>query len=74
MPMTSQPETNTEYYGKFAVEENGSYSTLTNTNKTGCDHVKNEAYSTIESNEFQLEEIENKSKESGDHYFVLAKE
>lgn len=74
MPMTSQPETNTEYYGKLAVEENGSYSTLTNTNKTGCDQVKNEAYSTIESNEFQLEEIENKSKESGDHYFVLAKE
>lgn len=73
MPMTSQPETNTEYYGKLAVEENGSYSTLTNTNKTGCDQVKNEAYSTIESNEFQLEEIENKSKESGDHYFCSSK-
>lgn len=73
MPMTSQPETNTEYYGKLAVEENGSYSTLTNTNKTGCDQVKNEAYSTIESNEFQLE-IENKSKDSGYHYFVLARE
>lgn len=71
MPLNGPQE---EHYGKLTNEENGAYSTVTNTNKTGPDPVRNEAYSTIETNEFQLVDLEDNSKDSNASYFVLVKD
>lgn len=74
MPLNGPQEVESEHYGKLTIEENGAYSTVTNTNKTGSDPVRNEAYSTIETTEFQLVEPEGNDKDSSASYFVLAKE
>lgn len=74
MPLNGPQEVESEHYGKLTNEENGAYSTVTNTNKTGPDPVRNEAYSTIETNEFQLVDLEDNSKDSNASYFVLVKD
>ncbi|XP_052679741.1 uncharacterized protein LOC128160459 isoform X2 [Crassostrea angulata] len=74
MPLNGPQEIESEQYGKLKIEENGAYSTFTNTNYTGPDSVRNEAYSTIETNEFQLMEIEGNNADNSASYFVLAKE
>lgn len=74
VPLNGLQEVESEHYGKLTIEENGAYSTVTNTNKTGTEPVRNEAYSTIETTEFQLVELEGNDKDSSASYFVLAKE
>lgn len=74
MPLNGPQEIESEQYGKLTIEENGAYSTFTNTNYTGPDSVRNEAYYTIETNEFQLMEIEGNNADNSASYFVLAKE
>lgn len=69
MPLNGPQEVESEHYGKLTIEENGAYSTVTNTNKTGPDQVRNEAYS---SKEFQL--VEDNSKANSASYFVLVKD
>lgn len=74
MPLNGPQEIEPDQYGKLAIEENGAYSTVTNTNKTCSEPVRNEAYSTIETSEFQLVEVEGNNKDNSASYFVLAKE
>lgn len=74
MPLNGQQEIESEHYGKLAIEETEAYSSITNTNKPRPKPVINEAYSTIETTEFQLVELEGNDKDSSASYFVLAKE
>lgn len=52
MPLNGPQEVESEHYGNLTDEENGAYLTVTNTNKTWPDPVRNEAYSTIKTNKF----------------------
>lgn len=74
IPLNGQQEIESEHYGKLAIEETEAYSSITNTNKPRPKPVINEAYSTIETTEFQLVELEGNDKDSSASYFVLAKE
>lgn len=74
VPLDGPQEIESDQYGKLAIEENGAYSTVTNMNKTGPEPVRNEAYSTIETSEFQLVEVEGNNNDNSASYFVLAKE
>lgn len=74
VPLNGPQEIEPDQYGKLAVEETGAYSTVTNMNKTGPEPVRNEAYSTIETSEFQLVEVEGNNNDNSASYFVLAKE
>lgn len=74
VPLDGPQEIESEQYGKLAIEETGAYSTVTNMNKTGPEPVRNEAYSTIETSEFQLVEVEGNNNDKSASYFVLAKE
>lgn len=74
MPLNGPQEIESDQYGKLANEETGAYSTVTNMNKTGPETVRNEAYSTIETSEFQLVEVEGNNNDNSASYFVLAKE
>lgn len=73
VPLNGPQEIESDQYGKLAIEENGAYSTVTNMNKTGPEPVRNEAYSTIETSEFQLVEVEGNNDNSASN-FVLTKE
>lgn len=74
VPLNGQQEIEPDQYGKLAIEETGAYSTVTNMNKTGPEPVRNEAYSTIETSEFHLVEVEGNHNDNSASYFVLAKE
>lgn len=74
VPLKNPQEIEPDQYGKLAIEETGAYSTVTNMNKTGPEPVRNEAYSTIETSEFQLVEVEGNNNDNSASYFVLAKE
>nr|XP_034307820.1 uncharacterized protein LOC117680408 [Crassostrea gigas] len=73
VPLNGPQEIESDQYGKLAIEENGAYSTVTNMNKTGTEPVRNEAYSKIETSEFQLVEVEGNNDNSASN-FVLTKE
>uniref|UniRef100_A0A8W8LZI2 Uncharacterized protein n=1 Tax=Magallana gigas TaxID=29159 RepID=A0A8W8LZI2_MAGGI len=74
VPLKNPQEIEPDQYGQLAIEETGAYSTVTNMNKTGPEPVRNEAYSTIETSEFQLVEVEGNNNDNSASYFVLAKE